>query len=112
MTLRQYLATVAAAALRFSIPSVSLAAQSDAGKIRVGGHENFVVHVNARGNWVLVRLATDAGIRGLGEASHGRDADTLRYVTLFAERLKGRGIFDIEWLRAAASPRSVLKPVT
>ena len=103
MTRRQYLATVAAAALRFSIPSVSLAAQSDAGKIRVGGHENFVVHVNARGNWVLVRLATDSGITGLGEASHARDADTLRYVALFAERLKGRSIFDIEWLRSAAA---------
>jgi len=104
MTRRRYLATVAAAALRFSIPSVSLAAQSDAGKIRVGGHETFVVHVNARGNWVLVRLATDSGITGLGEASHARDADTLRYVALFAERLKGRSIFDIEWLRSAAAP--------
>jgi galactonate dehydratase len=104
MTRRRCLSTVAAAALPFGLPAVSLAAQSDAGKIRIGSHETFVVHVNARGNWVLVRLATDSGIKGLGEASHGRDADTLRYVALFAERLKGRGIFDIEWLRSAAAP--------
>ena len=104
MTRRHCLSTFAAAALPFGVPAVSLAAQSDAGKIRIGGHETFVVHVNARGNWVLVRLATDSGIKGLGEASHGRDADTLRYVALFAERLKGRGIFDMEWLRSAAAP--------
>jgi len=104
MTRRQCLFKIAAAALPFSMPAVSLSAQSDARKIRIGAHETFVVHVNARGNWVLVRLATDSGITGLGEASHGRDAITLRYIALFAERLKGRGIFDIEWLRSAAAP--------
>jgi galactonate dehydratase len=104
MTRRQCLSRIAAAALPFSLPAISLAAQSDARKIRIGDHETFVVHVNARGNWVLVRLATDSGLKGLGEASHGRDAATLRYVALFAARLKGRGIFDIEWLRAAAAP--------
>jgi galactonate dehydratase len=107
MTRRQCLSTFAAftaAALPFSMPAVSLAAQNDAGKIRIGAYETFVVHVNARGNWVLVRLATDSGITGLGEASHGRDADTLRYVALFAEKLKGRSIFDIEWLRSVAAP--------
>ena len=104
MTRRQCLSIFAAGALPFCMPGVSLSAQSDAGKIRIGGIETFVVHVNARGNWILVRLATDSGIKGLGEASHGRDADTLRYVALFAERLKGRGIFDIEWLRSAAAP--------
>jgi len=104
MTRRQWLSRFAAAALPFSTSVVSLPAQSDAAKIRIGGHETFVVQVNARGNWVLVRLATDSGITGLGEASHGRDAVTLRYVALFAERLKGRSIFDIEWLRSAAAP--------
>lgn len=34
-----------------------------------------VVHVNHRGNWVFVQVATDAGIVGTGEASHsGNDA--------------------------------------
>src|SRR5258707_15678798 len=107
MTRRQCLSKLAVAALPLSIPAVSLSAQIDARKIRVGGHETFVVHVNARGNWVLVRLATDSGLTGLGEASHGRDADTLRYLSLFAERLKGRSIFDIEWLRMAAAPEIV-----
>ena len=73
MTRRQCLSRFAAAALPFSIPAVSVSAQSDARKIRIGGHETFVVHVNARGNWVLVKLATDSGITGLGEASHGRE---------------------------------------
>jgi galactonate dehydratase len=104
MTRRKCISQFAAAALPFSIPAISFSAQNDAGKIRIRAHQTFVVHVNARGNWVLVRLATDAGITGLGEASHGRDADTLRYVAGFAERLKGRGIFDIEWLRLAAAP--------
>jgi len=104
MTRRQWFSGIAAAALPFGLPAISASAQSDAGKIRIGNHETFVVHVNARGNWVLVRLATDSGLRGLGEASHGRDAATLRYIALFAERLKGRGIFDIEWLRSAAAP--------
>lgn len=104
MTRRRCLSRFAAVALPFSLPAGSLSAQSDAGKIRVGEHETFVVRVNARGNWILVRLATDSGIKGLGEASHGRDADTLRYVALFAEGLNGRGIFDIEWLRSTATP--------
>ena len=32
------------------------------------------------------------------------DAATVQYLRQFAERLKGRSIFDIEWLRGAAAP--------
>ncbi len=104
MTRRQYLSRFAAAALPLGIPAISSSAQNDAAKVRVGGYETFVVHVNARGNWVLVQLMTDSGIIGLGEASHGsRDVLTLQYLATFAGRLKGRSIFDIEWLRSTAA---------
>ena len=37
--------------------------------------EPVVLHVNHRGDWVFLRVHTDAGITGLGEASHsGNDA--------------------------------------
>ena len=69
MTRRKCLSKFAAVALPLVLPMVSRSEQSDARTIRIADHETFVVHVNARGNWVLVRLATDAGIKGLGEAS-------------------------------------------
>jgi galactonate dehydratase len=87
------------------LAGISAAAQRDAAKILIGGHQTFVVHINARGNWILVKLLTNSGLTGTGEASHGEtDAATLRYVARFAASLKGRGIFEIEWLRLAAAP--------
>lgn len=84
--------------------AVPASAQS-AARIVIGGYETFVVQVNARGNWILVRLATNSGLTGIGEASHGSsDSATLRHLALFAGRLKGRSIFDIEWLRGIAAP--------
>jgi galactonate dehydratase len=100
MTRRQYLSL-----LPFGLAAVSSAAQRDAAKIRVGDLETFIVHVNNRGNWILVRLGTNEGLTGIGEASHGAtDTSTARYLAQFAARLKGRGIFDIEWLRTTAAP--------
>ena len=64
--------------------------------------EVFQVKVNHRGNWVLPRLRTNAGITGIGDASHGRDELVLTLLGRFFERMKGRSIFDIEWLRAQA----------
>jgi galactonate dehydratase len=90
--------------LPLGLGAVSASAQRDAAKILIVGFETFAVHVNARGDWILVRLATDSGITGIGEASQGgSDAATLRYIAQFAARLKGQGIFDIEWLRLAAA---------
>ncbi len=81
-----------------------LSAQRVAAKVTVRSIETFVVHVNARGNWILVRMATSDGLTGLGEASHGTsDGATLRYLTEFSERLKGRSIFSVEWLRSAVA---------
>ncbi len=99
MTRRQCLAM-----FPWGFAGVSALAQRDATKIRVAGLEIFPIHVNARGNWIIVRLGTNAGISGIGEASHGTsDAATVRYLTQFSELLRGRGIFDIEWLRSVAA---------
>jgi len=99
MTRRQCLRT-----LPFGMAAISASARPDAARIVVAGVEIFPVHVNARGNWILVRLGTSEGLTGIGEASHGAtDAATVRYLRQFAERLKGRGVFDIEWLRSACA---------
>jgi len=53
--------------------------------------EPLVVHVNHRGDWVFVQVHTDAGLTGLGEASHsGNDALLLATLQHFAERLRGQ----------------------
>lgn len=76
-----------------------------AAEITVTGLEIFVVKVNARGNWILPRLSTSAGITGIGDASQfSADDERIRYLKLFFERIKGRSIFDIEWLRMQAEP--------
>jgi galactonate dehydratase len=67
--------------------------------------EIFRVRVNRRGNWTIARLYTDGGITGLGDASQsGDDEATLKYLQQFAELLRGRSIFDIEWLRKTTAP--------
>src|SRR5882762_4068032 len=77
----------------------------DVAKITVTGLEVFTVKVNARGNWMLTRVSTSAGITGIGDASHGGpDEERMRYLKQFFSLLKGRSIYDIEWLRAAAEP--------
>ena len=40
-------------------------------KLKITAMEVFVIKVNARGNWIFVRLKTDRGLTGVGEASHG-----------------------------------------
>jgi galactonate dehydratase len=98
---RRELFPVLPAGLAFAI---SASAQRDTAKIVITGLEIFPVHVNARGNWILVRLGTNEGITGIGEASHGAtDAATVQHLLHFADLLKGRSVFDIEWLRAAVA---------
>ena len=65
----------------------------DAARITVTGLEIFVVKVNRRGNWILPRLNTSAGITGVGDASHsGSDEGRARYLQQFFDLLKGRSI--------------------
>src|SRR5260370_40984813 len=77
----------------------------DVARITVTGLEIFTVKVNQRGNWMLTRISTSAGITGIGDASHGGpDDERARYLKQFFELLKGRRIYDIEWLRTEAEP--------
>src|ERR1700676_5273193 len=77
----------------------------DAAAITVTGLEIFVVKVNVRGDWILTRLSTSAGVTGIGDASHNApDDERIRYLKQFFELLKGRSIYDIEWLRQVAEP--------
>lgn len=73
--------------------------------ITVSGIEIFRVRVNRLGNWVIARVQTSAGLSGLGDASHSGSGDpSVRKLTEYAEWMKGRSIYDIEWLRRRAYP--------
>src|SRR5215475_12600277 len=59
--------------------------------IRADRLETFVVRVNHRGNWILVRIGTSEGLSGIGDASHGgADAAQIALIGEFFERIKGR----------------------
>jgi len=52
--------------------------------------EPIVVEVTERGDWVFVLVHTDAGITGLGEASHSlNDALLVATLEIFADRIVG-----------------------
>jgi len=42
--------------------------------VKITGLDVVTVGVNRRGDWLFVRITTDAGLTGLGEASHGGGA--------------------------------------
>ncbi|MFN7922674.1 MAG: mandelate racemase/muconate lactonizing enzyme family protein [Bryobacteraceae bacterium] len=69
--------------------------------------EVIQVKVNHRGNWVLVRLRTDKGVTGLGEASHGfPDSKTIELVRHFFDAVRGTSPFEVEAFRAAVFPEA------
>ena len=73
--------------------------------ITVAGLQVFRIKVNRLGNWILVRLETTAGLSGLGDASHGAsDERTISMVERYFQRLKGRSVYDVEWLRQELFP--------
>ena len=79
--------------------------QTSLPKLTVEGLEVFQVKVNRRGNWTIARLNTSGGTSGLGDASQsGKDDQTLVYLKQFSNLLKGRSIFDVEWLRKVTAP--------
>ena len=82
-----------------------------AAAIAVQGIEIVRVHVNHRGNWVFVKVHTNEGLVGLGEASGGGRGDPqVAYLEEFAEWMKGRSIYDIEAFQAMASPKFGERP--
>ncbi len=111
MNRRNWLAQVPALA---AATATAARAQKDAAKITIRSMEVFKIHVNARGDWLFVRLSTNEGLTGIGEASHGtafgnetgNDTITQKYLVQFIEVLKGRSIFDVEWLRSAVAPQT------
>lgn len=59
-----------------------------------------IVHVNQRGDWLFVLVETDAGLTGLGEASHSSsDAMLLAQLGQWAPRLVGQDPRQIEAIR-------------
>jgi len=84
-----------------ALPAVAV--PPEAARVRVRELEAFVVKVNRRGNWVLFRLGSSAGLTGVGDASHGRDDRfTITLARQFLRSLEDRSVFDIEWLRRSA----------
>ncbi len=63
--------------------------------------EVFHVRVNHRGNWILVRMKAGGGVTGIGDASHGIDAQTLPLLEKYFAWLKGQSPFSVEPYRAA-----------
>jgi galactonate dehydratase len=73
------------------------------GSLEIAEIETFLVKVNRRGNWLLVRLKTRDGLTGIGDASHGgSDAKKIEHLKRFFALVKGRRAFDVEAYRKAA----------
>lgn len=84
---------------------VTAFSQEKTPNLTVADVEVFRVKVNKRGNWTIVRLKTNGGITGLGDASQsGDDSKTLIYIKQFSDLLRGQPIFAVEWFRKAAAP--------
>ena len=81
------------------------AAIKSAPKLKITGMEILVVKVNQRGDWIFVRLKTDKGVTGLGEASQGggfvrasgeRNAAMRKALGEFFELVRDQSPFEIE----------------
>lgn len=84
-------------------PAMAVAAGTASRHI-IGDLEAWRLPVNHRGDWLVIRLRTERGLTGLGDASHGGDDRAISYLRQFAGLLRGRSIFDIEWFREATRP--------
>jgi galactonate dehydratase len=61
--------------------------------------EPVIIHVNLRGDWVFLRVHTDEGITGLGEASHSlNDSLLIAAVNAMKPRILGHSPFEIQAL--------------
>ncbi|MFN7938580.1 MAG: mandelate racemase/muconate lactonizing enzyme family protein [Bryobacteraceae bacterium] len=88
--------------LLFSFAAAPLFAATP--KAKLTSLEIFQLPVNKRGDWILIRVHTDQGVSGIGDASHGRDATTIAEMQKLFEQMKGRSFSDIEYLRKLGLP--------
>jgi galactonate dehydratase len=78
--------------------------------LRISGMELIVVRATMRTTWLFVRLSTNQGLTGLGEASLGRRTE-LPELTPFFELIRDESPFQIEqyrqrgWARASSGDR-------
>lgn len=64
--------------------------------------EPLILQVNRRGDWLHVLVHTDAGITGIGEASHNmNDALCVATLKVFAQRLVGQNPLEIARIRGS-----------
>jgi len=80
------------------------AGQAELG-LRITGMELIVVRATARTSWIFVRLSTNDGMTGLGEASMGRLTDFPEVAEFFA-LVRGRSPFEIHRYRQRGRPRA------
>ena len=105
MQRRNFFRTATAGAVSFAACSAAPEPDKDARAVKVTGVELFRIEVNERGPWLIARVQTDAGVTGLGDASHsGRDEAASAKVQDYVGRMKDRSVFDLEWLRGQAHP--------
>lgn len=100
MNRRDWLRTVASAAAT----ALPLAGQS-ARSVRIAEIRFFRAMVGPRA-WLIVQVETDNGLTGLGDATHAAAEPKLcvEMARQMFEQMRGRSIFEVERLRAAALP--------
>jgi galactonate dehydratase len=85
--------------LKLSVAPFAIPAKAQLGTT-ISDIEVFRIKVNQRGNWTLVRLKTNHGLYGIGDASHGADdVVVIGLIKNFFERLQGNSPFQIEPFR-------------
>lgn len=101
MRRREFLAAIAAAPAVYAAPAPDRYAK----QVKITGVEVFQVPVQERYGWTIVRLQTDAGLTGLGDASEsGRGDSAVANIHRYTEMLKGRTIYEVEWFRSQVYP--------
>tara|TARA_Y100000588_G_scaffold290264_1_gene309070 strand:+ start:1620 stop:2807 length:1188 start_codon:yes stop_codon:yes gene_type:complete len=90
------------------VPSTSSLLQRAEGsnqRLRVTAMETIVVRATARTTWIFVRLTTNQGLTGLGEASLGRRTE-LAELGPFFELVRNESPFQIEQYRQRGRARA------
>lgn len=68
------------------------------GDLRITGMDTFIVRATRRTHWIFLRLRTNQGLTGLGEASLGRETD-LSSLRAFFDLVRDESPFGIEEYR-------------